>query len=268
MIATKVASHTAVVRHLKNIEEINEIKSDFIAIASHQLKTPISAFIYSLDGLESAYEKDDSKSFTLFLKDIKGSAHRLSLLTKNLLNVTILNNDAGTIVFQEFAVRPRIEELVHQLEPVRDIQEIELTSDITISPELQVCCDTGLFYHVLENLLTNAYKYSEKQNPVILSVEEGEQVVVISVTNAVHSLRQKDVQSMFQKFKRATTTKTTRSDGFGLGLFITKRFVESWGGEISAKLNEAESKITFSFTVLKPESPQLATHRQETSSLG
>jgi len=107
----------------------------------------------------------------------------------------------------------------------------------------------------------------EKQKPVILHVEEDEHTIVISVTNEVHSLRQDDVQSMFKKFKRATTIKTTRSDGFGLGLFITKKFVESWGGEISAQLNDTESEITFSFTVLKPESPQLATLRQETSSL-
>lgn len=251
LIATKVAMHTVVERHLQNIEKINEIKSDFIAVAAHQLKTPISAFTYTLDGLESAYANKDMHTVDIFMRDLRGSAHRLNLLTKNLLNVTLINNNASTVEMETFALLPQIEDILKQLEPVRELNSVKLDSRVSVGSSCEVYCDSGLFYHVLENLLTNALKYSEKSHPVVFQVKEDNGQVRISISNTTFSLEQSDIKTLFRKYKRLSGTMTTKSNGFGLGLYITKRFVESWGGQISVELDEANDVVTFSFTVQK-----------------
>lgn len=250
LIATKVAAHTAIERQLSVIEDIDAIKSEFVAIAAHQLKTPVSAIKYSLEGLDTAHQQADDENFDFFLQDLKGSAHRLSLLTRNLLNVTLIDSSKGEKDFKNFPIIPRIEKIVDELEAVQTTRNVQVQTRFELSADTEIYNDDNLFYNVVGNLLSNAYKYAVKGTPVIVRASEGGQDVTVAISNQTEPTTQSEFDDIFEKFTQSTRSIANESDGFGLGLYICKKYVEAWGGDIKATL-KSPTEIEFSFTVPK-----------------
>lgn len=249
LIASKVASHTAIERHLINIMRIDKAKSEFISTAAHQLKTPVSAFAYSLDAFRTAFEKDDREAMQMFITDLGTSVTRMKLLTSNLLDVTLIENEEIKLNLEEFLIIPMLKNTIKELQVLATPRGHKLDTRLLINETQQVYCDKHLLFNVCENLISNAFKYAAPNTTVELIVDRLGNHIHVSLTNETTVPITKDeLEEIFLRFSEGAAGKNSESEGFGLGLSICKAYVESWGGSISAALL-GPKKITFAFTV-------------------
>ena len=251
-LATKLASYTIIERYLSLIESLDDTKSDFISIASHQLKSPVSSLKYTMDVFTDALENEDWETVKDFSGDIDSSVKRLDSLTHKLLDVARL--EAGRLEGEPemFNLFDKLNESMSELKPLAEKKDISLDITHKIDKSVNVKVDPSFFYNVIDNLLTNALDYAPSRSAVTVVSEKKETMIKISVSNIAESVGKEDLEDVFNKFSRGNNKKSSETvGGSGLGLFIAKNYVESWGGNMTASLNDDQDKqrAIFSFTV-------------------
>jgi len=251
-LATKLASYTIIDRYLSLIESLDDTKSDFISIASHQLKSPVSSLKYTMDVFTDALENEDWETVRDFSGDIDLSVKRLDSLTHRLLDVA--RAEAGSLEAESemFNVTDRLKEIASELEPLAEKKGISLDITNEIDKTVDIKVDPSFFYNVIDNLLTNALDYAPSDTTVSIKVQKEGNAVKVSFCNIAESTNADDFIDIFTKFSRGNNKKSNKTvGGSGLGLFIAKSYVESWGGDIDANLNNDQNKqrAIFSFTV-------------------
>jgi len=251
-LAAKLASYTIIERYLNLIERLDDAKSDFISIASHQLKSPVSSLKYTMDVFMDALEKQDWDTVEEFSGDIKSSVQRLDSLTHKLLDVA--RAEAGRLEGEPetFTLLNRLDEIISELEPLARKKSISLSTAYEVGEAAVVRVDPSFFYNVVDNLLTNALDYAPTETTVLVKVEKVDSMAKIMVSNVAESVTPSDFNKIFDKFSRGNENKQGETvGGTGLGLFIAKSYVESWGGSINVHLSDIDSKqrAIFTFTV-------------------
>jgi PAS domain S-box-containing protein len=230
-------------------KQLDEAKSGFLSIASHQLRTPLSMTKWVLESLieqGSLNPKQQKK-----LGDLTYSNERLIHLVNNLLKVSTI--DSGKLVVNKKSTN--LAELVEGLLSSIDSLAKEKGKNIKIDnfSNLQnIDCDPLLIYEALENLLVNAINYSPRDSKVI-NIEAVDQPseYLISVHND-GMIDQVAIEKIlkFEKFVRGTEATDMSPSGSGLGLYITKKLIEESGGKLWLESN-AKSGTTFYFTIVK-----------------
>ncbi|MCY7422264.1 MAG: PAS domain S-box protein [Chitinophagaceae bacterium] len=219
--------------------ELNELRSMFVATASHQFRTPLTVIQSGVEIMELYLEDLPDNKQVRFQKQftkIQGEVERLEFLMSDILLLGRAN--AARTPFN-----PETEDLVTFAQAIVDDKYNNRYGDdrkvlITISgPQVQVDFDKKLIGHAIENIISNAYKYSDKGN-LMLAITFAKTQVKIQVTDKGIGIPAEDVKNLFQPFYRATNT--SEIDGTGLGLAIVKEFVEKHNGKIfiSSKLNK------------------------------
>jgi len=232
-------------------KNIDKMKSDFISIAAHQLRTPLSAVKWAigmvLDGdagkINIEQENFLSKGFV--------SNERMIALVNDLLNVSRIEEGKLKYNFEKTDFQEIISKTVKTVGNSLDKKNIKLTLKGTRNiPE--VLADKEKMTLALQNLLDNAVKYTPEKGKVILSTTQKGDFLEISVKDNGVGIPEKDKPKMFSKFFRASNVLKLDTDGTGLGLFIIKTIIESHGGTI--RLESAEGKgteVTFTIPIVK-----------------
>lgn len=229
--------------------KVERMKSEFITIASHQLRTPISSIRWYTEMLLEAGSATDEQRRNL--QEISIANERMIRLVDELLNVT--NLELGTI-----AVRSN--QVVDLASVMRDIEasfhleidqkHLSLTRD-GHNDGLELCTDPVLFRLIYTNLLSNAVKYTPEGGSVRVSVavSDADKRASISVTDTGIGIPASEHHRVFQKLFRAENVKTTDTDGTGLGLYICKSAADAIGATLT--FDSAEGKGT-TFTLVLP----------------
>lgn len=236
MIITPVHNHDKEVvggvitlHDITHLKEVDRMKTEFVSIASHQLRTPLTSirlFTEMLQDLELGEEASE------YLGDIHTSTLRMIGLVNNLLNVSRL--EAGRLKIEPVATE--LNGFVHNV--IRDVIDWADQFDMAIDfrsqeDEILVEVDTDLLHQVLQNLLTNAVKYTKKEGGVIdVWIEEDQLYYTIAVKDEGIGITKEDQDRMFEKFFRTDYAIKKEADGNGLGLYICKRIMEAAGGKI------------------------------------
>lgn len=208
---------------LEELEQLDESKSQFIALASHELRTPI-AVVYGIAatlyhrGDTLAREQQDELSKTMYLHSC-----RLAELAEQLLDLSRL--DAGAVAFrpERFRPRERIDELVPRIAPDR-LEDVH----VEVDPALELETDPNGFERVVANLLTNALRYGEP--PVEVSAEREEEIRFV-VEDHGPGIPEEFVPRLFDRFSQGADGELKR-EGAGLGLAIARSFAEALGGDL------------------------------------
>ena len=219
--------------------ELNELRSMFVATASHQFRTPLTIIQSGVEIMELYLEdlpENKQKRFQKQFTQIQGEVERLEFLMSDILLLGRAN--AARTPFN-----PKTEDLVTYVRSiVADKYNNRYNEDrkvvINISgPQVLVDFDKKLIGHAVENIISNAYKYSDKGN-LTLSITFAKTQVKLEISDKGIGIPAEDVKNLFQPFYRATNT--SEIDGTGLGLAIVKEFVEKHNGKIfiSSKLNK------------------------------
>jgi len=218
----------------ERLKELDTTKSEFISIASHQLRTPLTAikgYISLL--LEGSYGKVPAK-----IQDVLDKVYtvnsRLVHLVEDLLNVSRI--EAGRIQYS-FALtqlEPLVAEVVDMFKPAAKQKKLSLTMRLPEKPLPQLTIDPNKIKEVVSNLIDNALKYT-KEGGVTVSLEGTPSVARIIVTDTGIGIHPEDQKNLFEKFLRSKETTKMVVSGAGLGLYVGKSFIAAHGGRIWAE---------------------------------
>jgi signal transduction histidine kinase len=226
----------AILRDVTEERQIEHAKAEFIANASHELKTPL----FALSGyLEMLGDEDDEEIRKEFLKDMRAQTERLESLAKTLLDLSRLDANAVTFRLEEVD----LEDLLYELK--RDFaytgREIRIQSEENLPP---VETDPIQLYRMLAILLDNALKYSggpEGEEPVDLELHREDGHALVSVSDHGCGIPEAEIPHIFDRFYRAQGS--SRADGTGLGLALAGEISQHLGGDI-----RVESRPNFGST--------------------
>lgn len=229
--------------------EGDQMKSEFVSIASHELLTPISAIEGYLSMiLEENIGKVDPQARD-YLNKVYTSAKRLSLLIKDLLSVSRIESGKMKIDLQQLDMAKMITDTIDQLKFVAADKKLSIQF---MKPEKDlppVWADPDRTMQVLVNLVSNAIKYTPSGKVTVTAHSDRHTgLVSISVEDTGLGMNKTQMAHLFTKFYRVDTPETSGIGGTGLGLYITKSIIEKMGGTITCKSTPGHGS-TFSFTL-------------------
>lgn len=243
----KLISYIGIIHDVTTAKEIDRMKTEFISIASHQLRTPLSAIKWFCELLFQQKAGNLNKQQLEYLGYISASIERLITLVNSLLNVSRI--ESGRMMIQPTPVNLKellttIEQDLHLMMAQRQL-DYQLTYDENI-PIVEL--DQNLIRQVYLNLLTNAIKYTPIKGTIKVNIYLKDDEIISQVSDNGLGIPQKNYQQVFQKFFRADNVKTRATDGNGLGLYLVKSIVEISGGKIWFE-SEENKGTTFYFTL-------------------
>lgn len=219
-------------------EEVDRMKSEFISLASHQLRTPLSAIKTYSHMLIEGYMGEVTDAQKKSLRTIIGGANRMNELISTLLNITRI--ESGTI-----AVSPRqlnldniAQEVLKELSLMAQDKEVELTVNTKGRGSANVISDALILKEIITNLATNAVKYTPEKGKVTIEIRPRNADVVVAVNDTGWGIPKHAQEQIFTKFFRAANIVKRETTGTGLGLYLVKGLVELLGGTISFTSSE------------------------------
>ncbi len=224
-------------------ERAASVRRDFVANASHELKTPVSSIIASSEALRIAVERGDESSLR-FAGQIETSARQLDRLVADLLDLSRLERDEPEMVPQglDHVVREELE----RIRPLAEESEIHLTLDLI---PVRVAGSRRDLSIAVRNLLDNAIRYTGAGGTIGAELTtEGEEALLV-VSDTGDGIPTRDLARIFERFYRVDSARARSTGGTGLGLAIVKHVVESHGGSVGV---ESELGAGSRFTVRLP----------------
>jgi PAS domain S-box-containing protein len=226
---------------------LDYLKSEFITLASHQLRTPLSAIRWYAELLTDSSETfdDDQKSY---VAEIDHSVRRMIALLGSLLHAARMEDQKLEPEMKSVNMSALVEEAVRDTREIFEASSMKYEVDAP-KESLPVTTDPVLLRVVLQNLIGNAVKYSPKGSVVSVRVGRDGDKAVLAVTDKGMGIPMPEQSRIFEKFFRAQNVRKIDTDGNGLGLYISKSIVDRLGGTLT--FSSAEGKGT-TFTVALP----------------
>ncbi len=216
------------------IKEVDEMKDDFVSMASHELKTPLTAIIGYLDLLNSS-KKKLNKDEQHYLDNIQSSSTRLKMLVEDILEVSRIEQGRITFEYSIVSASEMANKVVDTLLPKANEKKIELILNNQLEKNQDLIkVDASRLEQILVNLVGNSIKYTEKGIVEVVVGKEDEKIK-ISVEDTGIGMSSEEKESLFGKFNRIKNEKTIKVEGSGLGLWITKQLTEQMKGKISVE---------------------------------
>lgn len=241
-----------VLHDITEIRRLEQLRSDFVANVSHELKTPIT----SVKGFSETLLSDDipdKETEKQFLQIILDESERLDRLIQDLLHLSKIEKQEIPLKIETIEVRKFIHEIVNTLSSSIHDKNITLTLP-AITNETVIEGDRDRLKQIIINLVSNAVNYSHEDGHIIIDIKENKEAVHIIVSDNGIGIPEESISRVFERFYRVDKARSRHSGGTGLGLAIVKHLVETHQGEI--KLESTEDKgTTFTVTLPKHISP-------------
>ncbi|NFL85011.1 HAMP domain-containing histidine kinase [Clostridium botulinum] len=222
-------------KKIDNEKIIEKNKNELITSVSHDLRTPLTSIIGYVDLLKKN-EFNDKEKFDNYIEVIDERTKSLNRLINELFEYTKLTSHDIKLNYSRLEIVSLIEQMVGEYTPIFNKENLEVVKDIT-DKDIFINADIEKIVRVLENLLTNAIKYSVKNSKVLIKLFEENDYVVVSVSNKAKDITENDLKNIFERFYKVDKSRKEQ-DSTGLGLSIVKRIVELHNGEIDVNLNE------------------------------
>ncbi len=229
--------------------ELDKLKSNFLGIATHELKTPLSVVGGYLDSLRDGFAGELNDSQRGIVGETLSSCHRMEALISDMLDLNKIEAGRMPMEILELPVIDVVQKVAGQMIPL--LQKKKLTLDIREEGmELPARFDEDRVIQVLVNLIGNAIKFTPEGGRITVSGQRGRRkgpsVIQISVADTGIGISQEDLPRVFEEF--AQVGEPGKEEGTGLGLAICLRIVRAHGGEIWAE-SEVGKGTTFHFTL-------------------
>ncbi len=214
-------------------EQANQFKGELVHIVAHDLKNPLTTIV----GMSHFLQKEDFDSTTTkeSARAISGSAEQMVDLITDFLNVESMEQGTFSLKKNPLSLSELTGYVASVNKPLADKKEQSVTITVCESEKSMVLADSERLYQSLENLFSNAVKYSPFKSTINIRVERIEQHVRFSITDHGAGLSDDDQKKLFSKFQKLTPRPTGNESSTGLGLSIVKRIVELHGGRVWAE---------------------------------
>ncbi|HNV85459.1 MAG TPA: ATP-binding protein [Candidatus Omnitrophota bacterium] len=236
------------------LQNVNELKTRFLANVSHELRTPLVSITKSASLILDNYDQISREEITRFLQIIENQGNRLLRIINDLLDITAL--EAGRLRITKSNV-----DLCRVIETtIRGCELMTKRKNLKISFQKQtentiVFADENRIVQVLDNLINNAIKFSPENGEIIVTVSSDEQdqhILRIAVRDNGVGIPKEKLRMIFERFEQAHDPNLGKPEGVGLGLSIVKEIVSLHNGNIWVESEENKGS-TFYFTLPKPE---------------
>lgn len=213
-------------------QEIDRLKSEFVSMASHQLRTPLTGIKWSSELLIKDKSGSLSERQKDYVKQIADSNERMIKLVEDLLNVSHIETGSKFIINKlPIDLVPVINSIKVELAALADLHEVSVK--ISLPAKLIFNLDAEKIRQVLQNLMSNAVKYSKAGGIVEIGIfENSDENLNLFVKDNGLGIPENQQDRMFEKFFRADNVRSSETEGTGLGLYIAKAIVEGHGGRI------------------------------------
>lgn len=242
----KVVGAIEVFQDITKEKEIDKAKTEFVSLASHQLRTPLATINWYLEEL-MANGTNLSEKQTSYLQEVYGASKRMVDLINALLNTSRL--ELGTFVVEpvETDIKAVVAQAIHDLTPKIQAKQIRIKEEYE-NNLTSMRADAKLLAIIIQNLIANAIKYTKEKDTIVVKVLKGKEFT-ISIQDNGYGIPKSQQSKIFSKLFRADNARLIEPEGSGLGLYIVKSIVVATGGKIS--FVSEENKGT-TFTIVFP----------------
>lgn len=217
-------------------ERANRAKSDFLSSMSHEIRTPLNAIVGLSENLEE--RANCPKDMKEDLKDIVSASQTLLEIVGNIMDISKIESEKMEIVEIPYNFKEEVETLARVSSTRIGDKPVELHTNIAEDIPYELLGDKAHMKQIINNLLTNAIKYTEKGH-INLNVKcinkDDTCKLIITVQDSGRGIKKEDIEKLFTKFERLDIERNSTTEGTGLGLAITKRLVEMMGGKINVQ---------------------------------
>lgn len=236
---------------VEELQKLDQLKSDFVNLASHQLRAPLTP----IKGFSDMLRKGDIGPLTNEQKDVVDkifiSSERMVELVNDFLNVSRLEKQGGfTYNFVLESPIEIVKKIVDELKEQAREKGLDLSLDMSISPQAQIRCDNLKFSDALQNIIHNAIKYTLRGN-IWIKLTEDDRDIVFTVRDTGVGIDKDDIPKIFQKFFRGREVVRLTTEGTGLGLYFTRRVIEDHGGHVWVESEGLEKGTQFTVKIPK-----------------
>ena len=245
----------AMIENLKRAQErekkIEQLKTEFVSLAAHQLRTPLAEIKWALDALsDEDMGKLNEQQKTVIQKTV-ASNNRMIRLVNDLLNVTKIEEGKYLFHREPAQLTDALLLVVETYKPQAVRKGVELLLELPQNPPPLLLLDREKIELAMQNLVDNALKYTPSGGQVTVTLSYDTKKVEVRVRDTGIGIPDNEKQRVFERFFRAGNAKLKEPVGTGLGLYLTKNIVEAHGGVMRFESKENEGSM-FGFTIFTP----------------
>lgn len=244
----KVVGCVIVFRDTTKEREVEKAKNEFVSLASHQLRTPLTAINWYLEMLMAGDAGKVNIEQKKYMGEIYNGSKRMVALVNALLNTSRIDLGTFAIEPEEVDVKETADSVLFELTPQIKTKGIKLKKNYSKTIPL-INADKKLVRIIFQNLLSNAVKYTPEKGSVELTIDKNKKSMIITVADNGYGIPASQQDKIFSKLFRADNVRERETDGTGLGLYIVKSIIEKTAGKIYFQSKEGKGTT---FTVELP----------------
>jgi len=234
-----------ITKNFEKLAEISRMKSEFIGVVTHQLRSPLTNLKWTIEFLTSKDFNGDSVRREEYYSNLKENTRRMVELTDNLLLVSKIEQGAVPFSKKEVSLADIINDLILEFRSFAEASNVKINFDCQKNMPFAYI-DPSQIKLVLESLIDNAIKYTKSGGAVKIKLQEKNKKIYFEIKDSGVGIPLKDQKFIFQKFFRSENTFKSQIRGSGLGLYIAKSVIDQAKGQIGFISKEKEG-TTFYF---------------------
>lgn len=242
---------TSISRFVGQIANLNRMKSEFVAVASHQLRTPLSAIKWEIELLLTKLRDGLNEKQIGKMENIAQLSQRMTRLVNDLLDVARIDQNKLILRKQNFDFAKLTRDMLAEITPIYSARHISVSLDIDKNlPE--ALGDMEKIKLALDNIIGNAFKYTTSGGKVDIKLFRRSNEIICEVKDNGVGIPEEQVGRVFEKFFRSDNAIKYQTEGTGLGLYISKNIIEQLEGRIwFQSIENVGSKFSFSLPIAK-----------------
>ncbi len=251
VVAVLFSIGNLIISSVDQLARANKMKTEFVSVASHQLKTPIAEINWQIELLLSKFPGGLSEKQQLLIGQIAHSSQKMARLVNDLLDVAHIDQGKLALAKEDVDLCIVVKEAIINQHPFAISAGVEIKSFCPLtSPNVSV--DRKRVGVVLDNLLSNAIKYTKREGTVEIFFETKGNAVQVHVRDDGVGIPSREQHDIFKKFFRSNNSMKNNTDGTGLGLYIAKNIIEQSGGKLwFQSIENIGSDFFFSLPTIK-----------------
>jgi signal transduction histidine kinase/tetratricopeptide (TPR) repeat protein len=252
----KIALKDNEISRLKNVElaeinqklkEISDEKNTFLGIAAHDLKNPLSGILSLSKKIQKNFDSMRKEEIIEFGSEIEKASEKMFALVTEVLDITAIESGNRNFTYEEFNPEVLMQRVINDNRPRTEAKNIEVI--FTSEKDLKINTDKSALRQILDNLVSNAVKFSPMNKKVYVNVSSANNKIRFEIKDEGPGFTEKDKTKIFGKFTRLSAQPTGGENSSGLGLSIVKNLTEALGGTIGYESTEGQGAA---FTVEIP----------------
>ena len=247
----RIKNHIELAESRSTILEMNRSRDKLYSIIAHDVRSPLSGILQTLDAIDQGYINPNSEDFKEIIHQLKNRTKDTSTLLSSLLEWTRAQDPTKTIQQKQTNIQQLINICAHLLES--NAQNKGISISINIDDKIEAFCDEVTIHTVFRNLISNAIKFTKNDGTISIEGKQSEDTVSIKVQDSGIGMSAEAIENIFEKNQHFTSTGTANESGTGLGLMLVKDFVRMNKGSIRVESTIGAGTIfTVELPVYKP----------------